>query len=141
MNEAPKRAGPPDLPAPLRGRFGCDSKGWACFFDGEWSPSLQHLRVHFGECLSLAKDTEKGTDRLAPPWWTRAAFSWTFDHSFSCGRGKVILGGFEVPSTILDSFLVREGNDWVLKLSWMGAESEAVQRFVLLEDESQTEQV
>uniref|UniRef100_A0A7S1D106 Uncharacterized protein n=2 Tax=Cyclophora tenuis TaxID=216820 RepID=A0A7S1D106_CYCTE len=72
-------------------------------------------------CLYMARGTYVES-RDWNPWWNWASYYWSFDSNLLVGRGRVQLGWWSIPLSILSASLERDGEDWVWSHRWFSGQ-------------------
>ena len=111
------------LPHELEGSYSFVNSCMIDFADALW---LKNPR-----CLIMPRATYVRGNQHANSWWNWASYYWAFDGNRTIGRGRVKLGFWFIPLSILSATLTREGRDWVWAHRWFGGEWEEVARLQL----------
>ena len=114
-DDGPNEATASSLPMQLRGSFRLEQPpGLALveFERGVWIDVLRCLQVDCWTCVVYSKEQRVHMD----PWWSWSVYNWTFDADLKKARGRVRLGFWLIPLSILSVTLERDEND---KDSWL----------------------
>ena len=118
------------LPSQLRGSFRSEqpsSQVLVEFERGVWIDVLHCLQMDCSTCVVDSKD--QGTH--GNPWWRWSLYNWTFDADLKKAHGRVTLGVWVIPISILQATLERDENDnggWIWSHIWFEGAPQQVTR-------------